>query len=291
MFIQIAPPTQPNTQVNKSKEWNTLTYHIDNIPTNYNLPPLPNFGNDKPLKFPPHYCYYTDGSFLPPQDMGGHWIREKAGYGIYNESKNIELAKRLPGLQNIFRAIHTTLKIITNEYPNEPAHIFTDCLNGLYNIKTQLKHPTHRNNHLDKIILQEIATLLQQRTQPTTLYKVRAHAKINGNEKADELAKKGRDEDFYNATLPHEFAHSTPYYFQKDKWPSMEETPYKGPIRFLEKHIIRYNKEHNLTDIARNFPNIDKWVNNTDIENELSNEFWTNKNITNSQKTCLLKLR
>ena len=89
------------------------------------------------------------------------------------------------------------------------------------------------------------------------------------------MAKKGRDEDFYNAMLPHEFSHSTPYYFQKDEWPSMEETPDKGPIRFLEKHIIKYDKEHNLTDIARNFPNIDKWVNNTDIDNELFNEFWT----------------
>ena len=88
-----------------------------------------------------------DGSFLPPQDMGNHWTRETARYEIYNESKNIELAMRLPSLQNIFRAermaIYTTLQIITSKFPNEPAHIFTECLNGLYNIQTQLKHPTN----------------------------------------------------------------------------------------------------------------------------------------------------
>ena len=92
-------------------------------------------------------------------------------------------------------AIHAALKIINEEYPNELAHIFTDCLNGLYVIKTQIKHLTLHNNHPDKTILQEIVRLLQQTTQPTTLYKVRAHANIEGNEKADKLAKEGREKD------------------------------------------------------------------------------------------------
>jgi ribonuclease HI len=33
--------------------------------------------------------------------------------------------------------------------------------------------------------------LLQNRTQPITLYKVRAHVNIDGNEQADKLAKEG----------------------------------------------------------------------------------------------------
>ena len=90
-------------------------------------------------------------------------------------------------------AIHATQNIINKEYPNEAAHIFTDCLNRLYVIKTQIKHPTMHNNHPDKTILQEIVELLQQRTQPSTLYEVRARANIEGNEKADELAKEGRE--------------------------------------------------------------------------------------------------
>ena len=113
-------------------------------------------------------------------------------------------------------AIHATLKIINKEYPNEPAHIFTDCLNRIYISKTQIKHPTLHNSHPDKTILQEIVELLQQRTQPTTLYKVRAHANIEGNEKVDELVKEGREKEHTGAINPHEFAHSTPYYYQKD---------------------------------------------------------------------------
>ena len=127
-------------------------------------------------------------------------------------------------------AIHATLKIIEVEYRNELAHIFTNYLNGLYVIKTQIKHPTLHNNHPDKTILQEIFKLLQQRTQATTLYKLRAHANIEGNEKADELDKEGRKKDHSDAINPHKFAHSTPYYYQKDWWNSMDETPDKGPI-------------------------------------------------------------
>ena len=188
-------------------------------------------------------------------------------------------------------AIHATLKIINEEYPNELAHICTNYLNGLYVIKTQIKHLTLHNNHPDKSILQEIIELLQQKTQPTTLYKVQAQDNIKGNEKVDERAKEGRENEHTNAINPHEFAHSIPYYYQKDWWHSMDETLDKGPIRFLEKYIIKYDRKYNLKVIATEFPNIDKWIANENIDNELSNEYWTNKYITNSQKTCFLKLR
>ena len=99
-------------------------------------------------------------------------------------------------------AIHATVKIINEEYPKDPAYIFTNCLNGLYVIKTQIKHPTLHNNHLDKTILQEIVELLQQTTQPTTLYTIQAHTNIEGNEKADKLAKEGREKEHIDANNP-----------------------------------------------------------------------------------------
>ena len=52
-------------------------------------------------------------------------------------------------------AIHHTLTIINKDFPNELVHIFRDCLNGLYVIKTQIKHPTLHNNHPDKTILEK----------------------------------------------------------------------------------------------------------------------------------------
>ena len=140
-------------------------------------------------------------------------------------------------------------------------------------------------------MLQEIVKLLQQRTQTTTLYTVHAHANIACNEKEDKFAKEGREKEHVDAINPHEFAHSMPYYYQKDWWHSMENTLDKGPIKFLKKHIIKHERVYNLKVIATNFPNIDKWITNKDIDNELPNEYWHNKHITDSQKTCLLKLR
>ena len=134
-------------------------------------------------------------------------------------------------------------------------------------------------------------TLHYIRTQLTTLYKVRAHSNIEGNEKADKLAKIGWRKGHYDAIHSHEFAHSTPYYYQRDWWHSMSEIPNKGPIRFLEKHLIKYDRRNHLEVATTLFPNIDKWVTNEDIDNDLFNNFWNNKNIIDFQKICLLKLR
>ena len=79
--------------------------------------------------------------------------------------------------------------------------------------------------------------MLQIHTQTTTLHKVRAHANIKGNTKVDELAKHGREVHHRDAKYPHEFAHATPYYFQKDDWPSMDTNPNKSPICFLDKYL------------------------------------------------------
>ena len=124
---------------------------------------------------------------------------EKKQDMIYNQYKNLEIAVRLPRLQKIFRAelmaIHTTLKLINEEYPNQPAHIFIDCLNGLYVIKTQIKHLTLYNNHPDKTILQEIVELLQQRTQPTTLYKYKYMPTLKEMKKQTNWLKKEEKKD------------------------------------------------------------------------------------------------
>jgi hypothetical protein len=114
-----------------------------------NTLPLPDFPCIHQSKFSPQHCYYTDGSFTPPkQQANGFWDPAQAGYGIWNPLLKINLPQRLIGLQNILRAeilaIHHTLQILTQEFQNEPAHIFTDNLNSLYLINTQIKHPTQQ---------------------------------------------------------------------------------------------------------------------------------------------------
>jgi ribonuclease HI len=208
---------------------------------------LPNFSQNLYQKFPPQYCYYTDDSFTLPKKLSKNiWELARARYGIWNPLLKINISRRLIGLPNILRAkisaIYHTLLILDQEFPHEPAHIFTDSLNSLYLINTQIKHPTQWNNHPDKTILALIVKLLKNRTAPATLYKVRAHTNIKGNEEADKLAKEGSKIDPENdmPTQAHENAHSTPYWWCKD-----DDHPYKGPIRHLKPYLEKVEKENN----------------------------------------------
>ena len=189
--IKTNPLNQKNT-LNKYTILLTLYKYLQYLPNMHhplhppststpNTPTITNIDRCLPLKYLPQFCYYTDGSFkLPKETSQGHWKREKAGYGIYNSTKNLKIAVRLPGLQNILRAkmmaIHHTLRLLTTTYRDEPAHIFTYCLDVLYLLNTQIKHPILHNSHPNKNILESMIIMLQSRTQITTLHKVKAHA-------------------------------------------------------------------------------------------------------------------
>jgi ribonuclease HI len=295
--IQKAPPTPYNTIVNKNTKWNKLLYPPHTNQPTTQTPPIPTYEINTTLKFPPQYSYYTDGSFIPPkQAENRRWKKEKAGYGIYNPMKDeVKISKRLPGLQTCFRAelmaIHKTLRLITTKYINEPARIFTDCLNYIYVLNTHIKHPTQHNNHADKAILTSMVDMLKKCIQPTTISKVKAHTNIVGNEQVDILAKSGAKKRYRFAIKTFEFAHTTPFFFQKDIWPGLNKRPDKGPVRCLQTYITKHDRETNLKIMAEQFSNISKWTMNPDIDNDISNKFWSTPTITNSQKTSILKFR
>jgi hypothetical protein len=188
-------------------------------------------------------------------------------------------------------AIYATIKLSITTYAEEPVFIFTDSLNSLYLLNTQITHPSLHNNHPDKTILTQIIEMLQARTKLTSLHKVKAHSNITGNETVDTLAKNGRHKQHSLPTEPHEFAHSTPYYFHKDEWIGMHYTPYKGPIRNFQRYLIKYTNENHLTELAQNFPSIHKWTSDTNIDRISSNTFWTNLQISETQIKQLLKFR
>jgi ribonuclease HI len=111
-------------------------------------------------------------------------------------------------------ANHYTIKFLNQLFPYEPAHIFTDSLNSLYLINTQIKYPIQQNNHLDKLLLADVVKMLQEHTFPLTIHKVQAHTNVTGNEEADKLAKEGNGKTLEDEfpSEPHEFAYSSPYW-------------------------------------------------------------------------------
>jgi hypothetical protein len=129
--------------------------------------------------------------------------------------------------------------------------------------------------------------MLKNRTAIIHLYKVRAHTNIVGNEAADKLAKEGSKIVLVSDIpfRPHESAYSKPYWWCRD-----DNHPYRGPIRHLKPYLEKFEKEEN-EKLAKLFDNINKWINNPLIDNKISNNFWTNPIVTDSQITQLLKFR
>jgi hypothetical protein len=125
---------------------------------------------------------------------------------------------------------------------------------------------------------------LKSRTQPTTIYKVKAHTNIDENEQTYQLAKHGAKKRYKFAAKSYEFAHTTPYYFQKDTWPGPNKRPDKSPVRCLETYIAKHDQVNNLKNMSEQFSNINKWTMNPDIDNEISNNFLSNPVISYSQK-------
>ena len=294
ILIQIAPPTPQHTKVQDIKIWHTLPHPPSQIHNINSTPPFPNYTFALPLKYPPEYSYYIDGSFFPPKQISpNNWRPEMASYGVFNPIKNLQISERLPGLQNILRAelmvIHTTIRLSLNNFANEPVFIFTDSLNSLYLLNTQIKHPTMHNNHPNKIIFYPNCSNATIKNPPMSLHKVKAHSNVTGNEVVDTLAKNGWHKPQSLPSAPPEFAHSTPYYFHKDEWIGMHQTPYKGPTKNFQRYLIKYTIDNHLTELAQNFPNIHKWTSDVNIDNISSNTFWTNPQISETQIKQLIK--
>jgi hypothetical protein len=132
-----------------------------------------------------------------------------------------------------------------------------------------LKHPTSHNNHLDKLLLQEITHHIQSCTTALYIHKVRAHKDIAGNEEADKLPK-----------------------LEPEVKISQLQKPTITHIQVHTGYIEQYqNNMENHSTTTTKFTYIDKWVNNKEIDLEDSNDFRDNKLIMDSQITQLLKFR
>jgi hypothetical protein len=69
LLLRIAPSIPSNTKVQYNKTWNTLPDPPPPIHFASTALPFPNYTFALPLKYPPEYSYYIDGSFYPPKQI------------------------------------------------------------------------------------------------------------------------------------------------------------------------------------------------------------------------------
>jgi hypothetical protein len=119
------------------------------------------------------------------------------------------------------------------------------------------------------------------------IHKVCAHTCITKNEIVNTLANEGTTKEKPTNTPHIHIAHPTPY------WPARcPTTTHDGAIRNLICTFITKEHGNRETISTKNkFPYVDKWLSNTQINQKLSNHFWHNGMVLDTQITQTLKLR
>ena len=85
-------------------------------------------------------------------------------------------------------ALHRALTLLCEPQFHGPQIILTDSLTSIWLIRRAIYNPEFLRDHKHKRILHEIIQMIVSRSDPISIYKVRAHTGVTGNTAADKLA-------------------------------------------------------------------------------------------------------
>ena len=136
---------------------------------------------------------YTDGSC---RQLGGDWPIGSPGLGaaVYMPAScsledDIEIPILPCGPQSMHNTINRAELIgIMEAIKRKACNIATDSLTSMFQIRKQLRRPQDQTDHQHSSLLEEAARIIENNNEKVTLYKVKGHSCLMGNEKADEIA-------------------------------------------------------------------------------------------------------
>jgi ribonuclease HI len=219
----------------------------------------------------PGHVYYTDGSAMDvptpngsvhatgaafvtydPALVGDHYeahLLKPSRPGVFNENYRAELV-----------GIHAALLHANARNASEPCavHVYTDSLSSIQAIKQAIFNPHNVRRKLHFDLVGEIARIIIRRSQSrlhTHLHKVKSHADVEGNERADTAAKEAAQlsvtsTDFgsldycgYRETIPEYWMTAVPIRDSDDPPDESEvceymRNPRKETSRHLENHSL-----------------------------------------------------
>ena len=243
---------------------------------------------------------YTDGSSTDQPDRPN-----LLGAGIYNATN--QTGTRInPGGKDTTRtnnraemvALYTAIRI---HMEADTITIYTDSLCSIQHIQTMLNNPARLRESNNHDLVYETASLMAHRAltgKHTNIYKVRSHTGIEGNDKADTLAKEAAT--LPATTLDHHITvgeQARPNMF----WPTLpdqEDATHPDPPR-------RRQASNLTSDIKRRLPKAchtgaaktdgvyaTLWQQtNPTLHKASSNHYWTSTQVTWHQKQTLHKFR
>ena len=179
-----------------STRWKSLHTTLDDLETQLAtaLPTAP------PLRYNWKNYVYTDGSYKQTSHKASPIDAEcdapGIGAGVYfpPQAANEDDERGVPivpaGDSHPQNTINRAELVGILAALRHGAHmIATDSLSSMYQIKKMLRRPQDLLNHQHCELIKEIVTEIVNRGLRTTLHKVKGHASIIGNEKADAIAK------------------------------------------------------------------------------------------------------
>ena len=180
-FETVSNVTPPNIDLSLTKKINKLDDKQESrIKANLHI--IRNYNS--------HNSIYTDGSKDPKKEISGY------GIVIYDENGtcNVEKSFKVNAHASIYTCelaaiLHALVIIHTHKhiYKEKKVALFTDSLSSLQSI--QAGHSNNRPILLNNIL--KLITLLNNNNTEISLVWVPSHVGLDGNEKADQLAKEG----------------------------------------------------------------------------------------------------
>jgi len=142
-------------------------------------------------------CIYTDGSFLKPEPGSSPDdpdAKARAGAGVHH--MHFERSMQVEGdVLNAHRAevaaLREAVKLAVQTDSQRHWHIYTDSLVSLYQLQRYRNDPDSLDANPVAAAMEDIASAVRDAQAVVTFHKVRAHANVTGNERADALAKQG----------------------------------------------------------------------------------------------------
>jgi ribonuclease HI len=277
---------------------------------NHMLPPAP------PLKHDWRQFAYTDGSC---RQEGCNWPKEAPGLGaaVYipgAESEDETLA--LPIIPVGPQAQQNTInraELVGILYARRHGalHIATDSLTSMYQLRKMVQRPQDMREHQHRRLLEQIVATIQTSEQPVHLWKVKGHAKLVGNECADELAKGAASSSIPEGACtvydepsnersdqhwPHEVT-------EEERQPSARAGPCgqvpagkrvrRTPLVDLGKALKAVSHKHcKLGRAKRDTLYFEKWTSTAPLRDAAaSNAFMTSRDIKHAERKTALRYR
>jgi ribonuclease HI len=279
------------------------------LPSDQNLPqPTSNVREaeerirlEYPHRFPPRWNWkqfaYTDGSVITDgQGPGiGAAVYLPEGNGTPNpEERSIPISLNESGERTINRA---ELAAIWVALKQGATRVATDSLGSIYQIQKMLNRPHDVKEHRHNNLLRSIVDLIQQSPEPIHLHKVKAHAGIVGNEKADAIAKAVAEgmltEDLYTE-VPQSNDRTGIHWPTYRPAPTQENPkPKRELIPSLDGHLKNVlHPQHRLGNANTETCYYSMWrAQGKNVMPKESNIFMTSKDITTKERRTALQYR